>query len=306
MSVAIGLDTATPLSAFDVTGDPTAIGPRWERWIRAFDLFASGRGVKNNTQKRALMLSTAGLAVQDIFYTLPDIGAKNKYDEAVAALSKHFKAKTNYSFERFLFKGLQQQQDETIDQFFTRLTIKAQYCNFGTSRDEFVKDQIIAGCASSKVRSAALEKDLDLNGLLELARAKEASSTLSKKMKSNTETVNKVSVRQSQSKSDSKKSKQKKGSCYRCGQSGHFAKDDNCPAREKSCHKCGLKGHFSKMCKTKGKPGTKNSKGGSHRRREQVNYTSNRELSDSDDTSDEYAFTINAEIILQRIILLKW
>lgn len=39
--------------------------------------------------------------------------------------------------------------------------------------------------------------------------------------------------------------------CYRCGQTGHFAKDFKCPARGKSCRRCNGKDHFAKMCKTK-------------------------------------------------------
>lgn len=34
-------------------------------------------------------------------------------------------------------------------------------------------------------------------------------------------------------------------------QHGHFAKDPNCPAKDKKCNNCGKLGHFRKCCKTK-------------------------------------------------------
>ena len=42
---------------------------KWRRWKRAFELFVVGKGVTDNTQKRALLLHCAGIDVQDIFDT---------------------------------------------------------------------------------------------------------------------------------------------------------------------------------------------------------------------------------------------
>ena len=46
---------------------------------RAFELFADGKGVKHADQKEALMLHTAGLSVQDIFFTLDEGTGENNY-----------------------------------------------------------------------------------------------------------------------------------------------------------------------------------------------------------------------------------
>ena len=46
--------------------------------------------------------------------------------------------------------------------------------------------------------------------------------------------------------------KPKKGGkkCYQCGETGHLAKNSNCPARSETCTKCGLIGHREKCCRT--------------------------------------------------------
>ena len=51
---------AQGLKPFDCS-ETAGISARWERWLRAFELFATGKGVKNVDQKKALLLHTAGL-----------------------------------------------------------------------------------------------------------------------------------------------------------------------------------------------------------------------------------------------------
>ena len=41
--------------------------------------------------------------------------------------------------------------------------------------------------------------------------------------------------------------------CYRCGSSGHLARDLKCPARGQTCRKCKRKNHFASVYKTKPK-----------------------------------------------------
>ena len=39
--------------------------------------------------------------------------------------------------------------------------------------------------------------------------------------------------------------------CFRCGKTGHRAKNLNCPARNRECFKCNKTGHYARCCKTK-------------------------------------------------------
>ena len=76
------------LKPFDCP-ETAGISARWERWLRAFELFAKGRGVQNVNQKKALLLYTAGLDVQDIYFMLNEEGGSD--NDQKATLNKYFK-----------------------------------------------------------------------------------------------------------------------------------------------------------------------------------------------------------------------
>ena len=76
--------------------------------------------------------------------------------------------------------------------------------------------------------------------------------------------------------------------CYQCGLGGHFARDQNCPARSETFAKCHMKGHFASVCKT------------SKRKKEQKNMTKKKSersgvnslRSGAEFKEDEYAFIV--------------
>lgn len=80
----------------------------------------------------------------------------------------NFNPQKNISFAVYLFRYYQQQTQETLDQFCTRLRERAAHCNFA-DKDSEIKQQIIQGCTSSKLRRRVLhEPQLSLQQLVVL------------------------------------------------------------------------------------------------------------------------------------------
>ena len=92
------------ISPFDCKGNPTSVGPRWRRWKRSFEFFLEAKGVKMDSQRKALLLHCAGQDVQDIFDTLTDPGPfpehDSEYSKAMRSLDTHFAHQVNIPFER--------------------------------------------------------------------------------------------------------------------------------------------------------------------------------------------------------------
>ena len=268
---------------------------QWRRWRRSFDYYIEARGTTEPAQKKALLLHTAGVNVQDIFETLTLAEAGEGVDEyslAIGALDNYFLPQTNMPYERHCFRQLQQGDNETIDQFVMRLRQQADLCNFAEQKDDHIRDQLIDKCKSDVLRMQLLEKrDVTLVNALEIARAKEAAEKQATKMVTNKVSQAEVNIVHSKAKPYPKQQKEshgKKGKCFRCGREGHYAKDKDCPARNEACRKCHKTEHFQSQCRTKGAGGSgQASFSGPQSRPSQKGRRLN-----AVDTDDDYAFVI--------------
>lgn len=284
------------LPHFDCIGDIASLGNRWKRWLRAFHLYVAGRGVTDNAQKQALLLHCAGMDVQDVFYTLPEGEGENVFDKCLSSLNTHFSPQVNVPYERHSFRNMCQTNNESIDQYITRLRQKAESCSFDNV-DEQIRDQVIEKCNSHALRRKLLEKgrNLTLQKLCEIARSMEMSEIQAKEIEGATAEIAKVYVkkpnlqkhRDTHSKSYSNPQRRKTNQpgnknikCFACGYMGHTYRDQKCPARGKECERCHFKGHFKACCKTKLKENTG-----------KVNRVDT--LQNKSDSNDDYVFTVN-------------
>lgn len=233
------------LQPFQVKGDPHSISQRWRKWKRAFQLYVLGKGITNDSQKRGLLLHTAGLEVQEVFFTLVSDGEEKDYAATLKVLDDYFIPKANVPFERHVFRQIGQSSEETVDQFVCRLRQRAASCDFGEREDEYIRDQLIDKCYSAKLRRKFLEKQgsVTLNDLLVIARAQEAVDLQMETMGGNagSEHVNSVTDVKFGANSEKKE-------CFNCGREDHFARDWRCPARGRKCDQCGAVGHFKVKC----------------------------------------------------------
>ncbi len=86
-----------------------------------FETYLIALNIKEDTQKRALLLYQVGEATQEIFDTLSDTGEDKDYKVALEKLDEYFSPKKNIDYEIFHFHHAKQNIDETTDQFATRL-----------------------------------------------------------------------------------------------------------------------------------------------------------------------------------------
>lgn len=239
-----GVGAAGP--KFEPYLEANSVNERWLAWMRNFNYYLEGQIGLSTKQKIARLLHQAGPDVQEIFEGLEECeedSGKDEFDKTVSKLNRYFAPKININYERQMFRSLNMEEGETIDSFAVRLRRKSKYCKF-PNKEETIRDQIIEKCNNVQLKRKFLKKELTLDQILEVSRIFE----MEKKM-SSCEISDATS--QGPSQVNLLKPKVINSKCFRCGYTGHFAKDSSCPAVDKICEKCGLKGHFKKQCKTR-------------------------------------------------------
>ena len=92
-----------------------------------------------------------------------------------------------------MFHSRKQLQGEPIEQFVTDLKLKAQTCQFDNLRDSMIRDRLVLGVSSQRVRERLLrEDDLDLDKAVKICQAAESTEkqilTLAQKGASSSDT----------------------------------------------------------------------------------------------------------------------
>ena len=205
---------------FDCT-ETTSLGPRWKRWKKAFEFYIIGKGVTQKEQKYALLMHTAGMEVQELFETLPDIAREEADDDYTIALKKldnYFMQKTNVVYERNVFNNMAQSDGESVDQYIIRLQRQADLCDFGDKRNENLRQQVVHKCSSHELRYKLLEKGnaLTFADVQSISRNMEVLNLQAKQMKTglshataSPENVNSIGQKQNFDKSHHKNGNKK-------------------------------------------------------------------------------------------------
>nr|XP_054774618.1 uncharacterized protein LOC129282782 [Lytechinus pictus] len=235
-------------------------GIAWPKWRRVFEYYLAASGVSADGQKRALLLHCAGPEVQELYETLVDED-EPKYETTLKALTKYFEPRKNVVFERHAFRQAVQSDDETVDEYCTRLRVLAASCAFGEHTDEQIRDQIVDKCTSS---SLLRTDDLKLDDLLSIARATESADRQAGVMEASGRTSESACVikggpvrqpnrsdRQGRQPKTSESVNNHDNICGNCGILGHRPGDRGCPAQNRECLVCKRVGHFARVCRSK-------------------------------------------------------
>ena len=166
-----------------------SLATRWRDWMADFEMVITASGITDATRKRALLLYQSGPRVREIFKQLTDTGTVEDYEMAKAKLQEYFEPQANKRYEVYRFRQATQENNETLDQFHTRLRTLAQTCEFHDTDFE-IEEQIIIGGTSSKIRKRALrDPSFDLKAMLLEGRRDEQSAFQARDIESKDKTV---------------------------------------------------------------------------------------------------------------------
>lgn len=263
---------------------------KWSRWVErlegAFLLFRVPDDLK-----RPMLLHYMGGENYDIVSDkmAPDKPQEKTYDEIVQLLETHFNPRPLEILENFRFKCRRQgdeRVDESIDDYLIALRKLAITCNFGNYLNTALRNQFVFGLKDRGIQAKLLEvHDLTLDRARDLAVSMEMSAKGGQEIQSRAKAdvnlvehpVNKSgkpkgkkpgNAAASQSHHSDSKQGSKKGACYRCGSTNHFA--NKCVHVKTVCNFCRMTGHIEKVCMKKKSACSTKSKSDFHQVEESV------------------------------------
>ena len=119
----------------------------WSLYIERLGHYFVANDVKDDTKKRAILLSSCGVGTYTIIRNLlaPDLPSTKSFDEIVEAAGKHFNPKPSSIVQRFRFNSRVRKEGESVADFVAQLRQLSEHCQFGDTLSNMLRDRIVCG-----------------------------------------------------------------------------------------------------------------------------------------------------------------
>ena len=240
-----------PPKSFD--GEPS----NWGKWTQRFDryFFGSGLNEKSRKEQVSIFLYMLGEQIEDVLTVLNIDEETISYPDLKKKLDEYFSARKNIIVERAKFNKRIQKQGEPVETFIQDLHKLASECNFGTLKDELIRDRIVVGvlddCLSEDLQS---KPHLTLADAIQTSRQAEERKLCQPLIREGTSTADvhfvnkKAQFRKPHTQPGLHSSTNYRPKCGYCGKDQHSR--DRCPAKNVICTFCRKRGHYRSVCRS--------------------------------------------------------
>ena len=249
------------LSAFDPAMD------EWTEYIERLQFYFTANGIKDDSKKRAVLLSSCGPATFRLLRSLvlPATLTEFSFSDLVSKMRAHREPRPSVIVQWYKFNSRQRLPSESIAEYVAALRKLAEFCNYGESLDEILRDRFICGIAHPTVQKCLLtETELTFTKAVTVAQAVELAEKGAQQIQSlddkESQVVHKFSMTSAKqganrNKDSASKEKLTSGSCYRCGGKHNQL---TCRFKSETCHFCNKRGHIAKVCNSKKRQSAQN------------------------------------------------
>ena len=254
------------------------LSSNWEFFCQQWKDYEVATGL-NNRDERIRLATFRSIMGRECLQILQNLSLTGEVTLKATedALEAYFIPKKNIVYERYEFNTCNQQGEESIDSYVSRLRKLASTCKFGALTDELIRDRLILGLSNRSTQLRLLkEHELTLDKAIDVCRASEAAERQLKAIYDNkqptSESVNVVKTKQFRRRQQSYHSPKTQSHsrktittttnvannnttnhqvCTFCGNKRHSQRTD-CPAFGQTCRKCKKQNHFAKVCMQQG------------------------------------------------------
>ncbi|XP_046862125.1 uncharacterized protein LOC124455535 [Xenia sp. Carnegie-2017] len=222
----------------------------WKQYVERLEIFFEVNNVPIEKQASSI-LTFMGSKMYALLrsITAPRRPKELTYNQIVETLTQPLEPKPIVIAERYKFHKAEQGQAESIREYLAKLQRLAETCEFGSYRDEAIRDRFVCGLQDRSIQRKLLgEVDLTLKSAVEKACAAELTKRETSALHG--ELLNRVQTASLE--------------CFRCGKKNHSP--DKCYFRKSKCHGCQNYGDIVKKCPRRDGNNMKNTKSEKSRR----------------------------------------
>ncbi|XP_075539869.1 uncharacterized protein LOC142574731 [Dermacentor variabilis] len=234
----------------------------WEDYVERIELCCTANKLKQDVDKRAVLLSRCGADTYSFIATLvkPLRPPNADYQSIVKAVKNHINPKPSELYSRCVFSKRDQHDAESVADYVTALRKLAENCGFNDNQlplHVMLRDRLVFGISDSIVQQRLLaDKDLTFKTAYDLAVMAEAAAKHQRVMGGLRQDVPVLTAKlDRQPRKQHKKgqdvktsSEQLKLQCFRC-LGNHTAY--RCRFQTAICFNGSVKGHLAKACRKK-------------------------------------------------------
>lgn len=244
------------MAANALFGNMGEFDPKQEQWTQYSERlshFYTANGIKDDeaSRKKAILLTVIGPTAYRLMRNLiaPSTVEETSYQDLLEAMKKHYDPQPSEIVQRFKFNTCSRHR--TVSTFVAELRSLAEFCNFGTKRDNMLRDRLVCGINNEATQRRLLSEDkLTFKKALEIAQTQEMATTNARTLQKGnvateegtSETVHEVSPRRPTTR------QQGNTGCSLCGKPNHSRSEYR--FKEARCHNCGKIGHIKSLCRS--------------------------------------------------------
>ena len=130
----------------------------WPNYVERLTHFFKANSITTNEQKQSVFLSVIGRTTYKLLRSLvaPDKPGDKSFKDLVKKLMDHFNPTPSEIVQRFKFHGRYRQQGKSVATYVAELRSLAEYCNFGGTFDDMLRDQLVWGIKTDAIQPKLL------------------------------------------------------------------------------------------------------------------------------------------------------
>ena len=132
----------------------------WNEYSEQMDQFFAANDITTDTKKRSIFLSSCGQKCYTLLRSLlsPTLPSSLTFDQLTKALKTHQHPPPSVTMERFNFYKRDRKPGESIAQYVACLRKLCEYCQFGESLNDMIRDRLVCGVNEDIIQQRLLSE----------------------------------------------------------------------------------------------------------------------------------------------------